>query len=145
MIRAAKPGVVCALAISLLLAACGSRTTEKDFLCPAQTGGSPCATISEADRGGNPRTEPVRERFADTLGKEMSQTPLAATGGKSGAGGSPAGMGDGGQAYAAAQYRIPEQVGTLWVAPHLDADGLLHEASFVHFVVQEARWASGRP
>ncbi|NPD15032.1 TraV family lipoprotein [Xinfangfangia sp. D13-10-4-6] len=145
MSLALHPGAICALLLPLVLAACGSGNTEKDFLCPAQTGGSPCATISEADRGGTPRTQPVEERFADTLGKEMSQTPLAATGGKAGAGGAPGGMGDGGQAYAAAQYRVPEQVGTLWVAPHLDADGLLHEAGFVHFVVQEARWASGRP
>lgn len=141
----ARIGAICSFAFPLLLAACGGRTTERDFLCPAQTGGSPCATISEADRGGNPGTEPVRERFADTLGKEMSQTPLSATGGKAGGPGTPGGMGDGGQAYTAAQYRIPEQVGTLWIAPHLDADGLLHEAAFVHFVVQEARWASGRP
>ncbi|MFC3058412.1 type IV conjugative transfer system lipoprotein TraV [Paenirhodobacter populi] len=140
----ASIGAICALLIALPLAGCGGNT-QKDFLCPAQTGGSPCTTISKADRGGAGRTEPVKERFADTLGKEMSQTPLVAATGKGAATAPLTAMGDGGIAYTAAQYRSPEEVGTLWVAPYLDPDGLLHEATFVHFVVREARWASGRP
>ncbi|MEH6772837.1 MAG: TraV family lipoprotein [Cereibacter changlensis] len=130
------------------LSACGSKNTEADFLCPAQTGGSPCSTIGEADGRRTATGAPVRERFADTLGKEMSRNPLGYGGGKGsgGAVGAPlSAMNDGGLSYTAAQYRVPEQVGTLWVAPHLDGEGLLHEATFVHFVVREAHWTSERP
>lgn len=137
-------GVFSTCLVALALAGCGSNT-QKDFLCPAQTGGSPCSTISDADRGGGGQTEPVRERFADTLGKEMSNAPLTSGSGKGTSVVPLDAMRDGGMSYAAARYRVPEEVGTLWVAPHLDADGLLHEATFVHFVVREARWASGRP
>lgn len=139
----AKPGALGAAASLLLLAACGGTTTEKDFLCPAQTGGSPCTTITRADPGGRMAAIPVRESRSDTRGKEISQAPLVVAAGKGG-GASLSAVGDGGMPYRAAQYRIPEQVGTLWIAPHLDADGLLHEAAFVHFVVREARWAQAR-
>lgn len=122
------------------LAACGGRTTERDFLCDAQVPGTPCATISDADIGGAGSARPVAERASDTLNREISQESLRA-GGKPGVSGMP----DGGQPYRAGQYRVPEQVGTLWIAPHEDADGLLHEASFVHFVVRPAHWASTRP
>lgn len=137
----AKPRALCALLVLPLLAACGGSTTEKDFLCPAQTGGSPCTTITRADPGGRIAAIPVRENPGDTRGKELSQAPLILAAGKGAARTPAASMGDGGMPYAAARYRIPEQVGTLWIAPHLDADGLLHEAGFVHFVVREARWA----
>ncbi|MDH2328356.1 TraV family lipoprotein [Cereibacter sp. SYSU M97828] len=136
------------LSIPLLSACAGASNTEKDFLCPAQTGnGSPCSTIGEADGRNQASKTPVAERFSDTLGKEMSRNPLTYASGKGGgsATGAPlTGMTDGGMAYTAAQYRVPEQVGTLWIAPHLDGEGLLHEATFVHFVVREAQWTSGR-
>lgn len=126
----------------LALAGCGGNT-QKDFLCPAQEGIA-CATISEADVGSGNSVTPVRETFGDTLGKEMSQSPLGVGSGKGGklTVVSQSSMGDGGAPYRAQQYRVPEEVGTLWIAPHRDADGLLYEASFVHFVVREARWAS---
>lgn len=144
MKTATHKGAVSALiSLSMLLSGCGGGTTEDDFLCPVVSGGSPCSTISAADTGGGTTVSPVRERFSDTLGKEMSQTPLGIGSGKGGGAGAPLNaMGDGGSAYAANQYRVPEQVGTLWIAPHQDADGLLYEATFVHFVVQEPRWAS---
>lgn len=142
-----KGAVIALTGLSFMLAGCGGSTTEKDFLCPVVSGGSPCSTISAADTGGGTRVVPVRERFSDTLGKELSQTPLGVGSGKGsvGAGAGLSAMGDGGMAYSAYKYRVPEQVGTLWIAPHQDADGLLHEARFVHFVVREPRWASGRP
>ena len=149
MTTATQKGAVSALfTLSMLLAGCGGSTTEKDFLCPVVSGGSPCSTISSADTGGGgTQVSPVQERFSDTLGKEMSQTPLGIGSGKAGsAAGAPLNaMPDGCMAYAANQYRVPAPVGTHWVAPHQDAEGLLHEATFVHFVVQEPRWASGRP
>ncbi|WP_219732754.1 TraV family lipoprotein [Cereibacter sphaeroides] len=76
--------------------------------------------------------------------RKMSQSPLGVGSGKGGklTVVSQSSMGDGGAPYRAQQYRVPEEVGTLWIAPHRDADGLLYEASFVHFVVREARWAS---
>lgn len=138
---------IAALAATPLLAACGASNTDKDFLCPVQTNGSPCATIGEADgRRQGAATTPVAERRGDTLGKEMSGTPLGIGSGKAVAAGAPlTGMKDGGIAYSALQYRTPEEVGTLWVAPHLDSDGLLHEATYVHFVVREAQWNAGQP
>ncbi len=126
----------------LAVAACGGRTTERDFLCDAQTPGQPCTTISQADVSSGAHTRPIAERATDTLNREIGQAPLIA---RSKQGSGTAAMPDGGQSYRAAQYRIPEQVGTLWIAPHEDADGLLHEASFVHFVVRPAHWASTRP
>lgn len=130
-------------AMTLLgLSACGSRTTERDFLCDAQTPGRPCATISEVDIGSGNLVRPVAERAGDTLNREISQAPLRATDKPNT---TIAAMRDGGQPYGAMQYRVPEQVGTLWIAPHQDAGGLLHEAAFVHFVVRPAHWAGARP
>lgn len=143
MMQGANPLVFSLFLASLALSACGANT-QKDFLCPAVSGGSPCSTISEADTGGGTSVTPVKERFNDTLGKEMSQTPLGIGKGKGSTGAPLSGLGDGGMAYNSSQYRVPEQTGTLWVAPHQDPDGLLYEATYIHFVVQEGRWASGR-
>lgn len=132
------------LMAALGLSGCGASNTEADFLCPVQVNGSPCSTIAEADGRGTAAVTPVAERRADTLARDLSQTPLGVTSGKA-SGGAYAAMGDGRPAYQAARYRVPEQVGTLWIAPHLDTDGLLHEATNVHFVVRPAQWASGRP
>ena len=57
--------------------------------------------------------------------------------------GFPSGMPSGGTPYVAKNYRLPEKLGVIWVAPHLDAAGLLHESTFVHFVIHEAEWAGG--
>lgn len=130
---------------ALALSGCGASNTEADFLCPVQVNGSPCSTIAEADGRGSVGVTPIAERQADTLARDLSQTPLGVTSGKAGGALPYAAMGDGGSAYQASRYRVPEQVGTLWIAPHLDNDGLLFEATNVHFVVRQARWTSGRP
>lgn len=129
------------------LAGCAASNTSDDFLCPVQVNGSPCATISEADGSGQSGVTPVSEQIGDTMSKQLSGAPLGISSGKLGKGavGAPlSAMGDGGFPYSARQYRTPEQVGTLWLAPHLDAEGLLHEATYVHFVVREAQWNAGR-
>ena len=119
---------------ALGLAGCGS-ATEKDFLCTAQEG-TPCATISAIDGTGADGIVTVTERPEDTAVKSLSQEPLYS--GK----GALAGVPDGGYPYNAALYHSPELVGTLWIAPILDGDGILEEARFVHFVLREGAWKS---
>lgn len=121
------------LSALLFVTACANSTTDADFLCEAQEG-SPCTTISAVDGTGASGVTSVAERPEDTAVKSLSQNPLFA--GKSGQSGQP----DGGFPYNAAAYRSPEVVGTLWIAPLLDDGGIMHEARFVHFVIQEGRW-----
>ena len=116
----------------LALAACGASNTEKDFLCPAQMG-SPCTTIAAAD-GGTTSGTPVQERGEDVLADGLTQAPL-----QPGKGAPTFGMGDGGFAYDAASYRLPEKVGTLWIAPHAEGETLF-EATYVHFLILPAAW-----
>ncbi len=112
---------------------CVASNTDKDFLCEAQAG-SPCTTISAVDGTGAAGVTSVQERPEDTAVKSLAQNPLFA--GKGNVTGAP----DGGFPYNAAAYRSPEVVGTLWIAPILDEGGILHEARFVHFVIQEGHW-----
>ncbi|OUS06294.1 hypothetical protein A9Q96_09980 [Rhodobacterales bacterium 52_120_T64] len=131
------------LTISAGLAGCsvGSSNTEGDFLCEAQIG-SPCTTISGVDGSGAAAIVALAEQVQDTLAGEMSQDPLPT--GKGGIGSSTASAMNGGTAgYNPTRYRQPEILGTLWIAPYLDDESILHEATNVHFVVQEAHW-SGR-
>ena len=136
---AAFAGVTCPprgllLACALLgLGACATSNTEKDFLCPAQMG-SPCTTIAAADGGGAAAGIPLQERGEDVLAGSLTQTQL-----QPGKGAPTSGMGDGGFAYDAASYRLPEKVGTLWVAPHAEGETLF-EATYVHFLILPAAW-----
>ena len=118
------------------LSACGTSTTEKDFLCPAQTG-SPCTTISDADGANVGGGKSVRERREDSLSDNLTQEPLRV--GKIGGQNAAAGLGDGGFAYDAGAYRLPEKVGTVWIAPHSEG-GALYEATYVHFLIMPAAW-----
>ena len=124
-----------ALCLAVALGACASSNTERDFLCPAQMG-SPCTTIASAD-GAGASGQPVQERGEDTLADGLTQSPLS--NGKAGTSGPAAPMGDGGFAYDAASYRLPEKVGTLWIAPHAEGE-TLYEATFVHFLILPAAW-----
>jgi conjugal transfer pilus assembly protein TraV len=126
------PGVLLACAL-LGLSACAASNTEKDFLCPAQMG-SPCTTIAAADGGGAAAGRPLQERGEDVLAGSLTQTPL-----QPGKGAPTSGMGDGGFAYDAASYRLPEKVGTLWIAPHAEGETLF-EATYVHFLILPAAW-----
>ena len=119
-----------------ILSACATTNTDKDFLCTAQQG-SPCTTIAAVDGTGSVPASPVTERLEDTLTDQLSQEDLK-TGKTTAARGA---MKDGGHSYNAARYRVPEQVGTLWIAPFLDQDGILHESRFVHFVIAVGHWA----
>lgn len=121
------------LMLALLTAGCATANTDKDFLCAAQAG-SPCTTIAAVDGTGTAGVTSLRERPEDTAVKSLTQDPLPA--GKGTAPGQP----DGGFPYNAAAYRSPEVVGTLWIAPVLDDGGIMHEARFVHFVIQEGHW-----
>lgn len=127
--------LVCISAL-VLVTACAS-SNEADFLCGAQTG-QPCASMSEVDGTSASGGRSIQEAEADTQAKSLSQPPLTA--GKGGASPGPAG----GAPYASAQYRIPEVTGRLWVAPYLDDGEILHEGTYVHFVVREARWGTRR-
>lgn len=129
---------LCILPVIVMLSACSAGNVEKDFLCSAQTG-TPCTSLSDIDGGlaGSTAT-PVAEDDVDTQNKSLSRDPLSF--GKGGqvvsrlSGGSPA--------YQSARYRIPEKTGRLWLAPRLDDAEVLHEATFVHFVLREAQWGT---
>lgn len=130
--------------VGILSGCAGASNTEADFLCSAQVG-TPCTTMSEADRGYQAsRATPVKESITDAMSAAISQASLPRTASKGTATASrtPDGMRDGGAPYWSGNYRIPEQLGTVWIAPYLDDAGLLHEATYVHFVVQEARWGN---
>lgn len=131
-----EPRVISKLLALALLSGCGlGSNTEKDFLCSAQSG-KPCTTISASDGTGSNGVVSLAERPEDSAVKSLSQNPLWA-----GKGGS-LGLPDGGNPYNASAYRSPEIVGTLWIAPLLDEGGILHEARFVHFVIQKGAWKS---
>ena len=126
----------------LALAGCEANyaNIEKDFLCEAQLG-TPCTTMAEADGSGGGKTRTLAERPEDTMAGTLSQNPLM--GGKAGrAGGVPAGLNDGGSSYAPKAYRLPEKLGSAWVAPYLDEAGVLHEATWIHFILMDAEWGS---
>lgn len=132
----------------VVLSACagaGASNTEADFLCSAQVG-TPCTTMSEADQGyAASRATPIKESITDSMSAAITQASLPHTASKGTtktASRTPQGMRDGGAPYWSGNYRVPEQLGTVWIAPYLDDGGLLHEATYVHFVVQEARWGN---
>ena len=133
MTRSRFPAILVAC---LLMSACGTSTTEKDFLCPAQTG-QPCTTIADADGSVVSSGKSLRERDPDALADGLSETPLMS--GKGGKAEPMTVMGDGGFAYEANQYRLAEKVGTLWIAPHAEGDALF-EATYVHFLILPAEW-----
>jgi len=130
---------------TLALSGCAgfqASNTEANFLCEAQLG-TPCTTMAEADGGGHGAVTSLKEARTDSQNASLSQDPLL--GGKSVSKEgvlNVSGMRDGGTPYWAGNYRVPERLGTLWVAPYLDENGLLHEATFVHFVINEARWGN---
>ena len=36
--------------------------------------------------------------------------------------------------------RLPDEIGRVWIAPFVDADGIYREASWVRVVIAPARW-----
>jgi type IV conjugative transfer system lipoprotein TraV len=118
----------------LLVSGCGANTSS-DFLCPAQIG-SPCATISEADHSNRADVVLVAQSDAQRAMGQLAQASLGA----SGATGPFASMPDGGQAGQGGQFRTPEVVARAWIAPYLDAGGILHESQYIYFVMAESRW-----
>jgi len=115
---------------------------EKDGLCGAQLG-QPCTSIQQADSGAS--LQPYRtftESKSDRQNSQLTQNrlPGSSTKTKVGKATVAAGAPDGGAPYHVASYRVPERLGTLWLAPRLDDAGVFHEATFVHFVVRGASW-----
>lgn len=115
---------------------------EDDSLCQAQLG-QPCTSIQQADKGS--RLQPYRtfkETQRDVQAGQLSQDklPVASTKSKTAARTAAAGAPNGGAPYHVASYRVPERLGTLWLAPRLDDAGIFHEATYVHFVVRGASW-----
>jgi len=132
----------CLAAVSACTDATGLNA-ESDGLCAAQLG-QPCTTIQQADRGGA-SLQPYKtfqETAQDTRNSQLSQKtlPVASAKGKTTTRTAAAGAPNGGPPYHVASYRIPERLGTLWLAPRLDDGGVFHEAGFVHFVVRGASW-----
>lgn len=125
------------LSAAVALAGCDAANTEADFLCGAQTG-TPCQSLSDVDGSSSITATPVAERVQDTRASTLSQNPLINAKGRKGA--VALSLPDGGVAYVSQQYRIPEKTGTLWIAPRQDEAEILHQATFVHFVIWDARW-----
>ena len=125
------------LVFAVALTGCGDGNTEKNFLCGAQTG-QPCRTMAEIDGAGAVGGSTIAENGQDSQNDRLTQPIL--TGGKSGS--TVAGVPAGGTPYQSAQYRIPEKTGRLWLPPYLDEAEILHEGTYAHFVVREARWGA---
>lgn len=119
------------------VAGCTSGNTEADFLCGAQTG-QPCATLSDIDGTSTSSGITLAEAAVDGQNRTLTQDILPA--GKAGT--AVAGVPAGGTPYQSARYRIPEKTGRLWLPPYLDSNKILHEGTYVHFVVTEARWGA---
>ncbi|MEP2780812.1 MAG: TraV family lipoprotein [Pseudoruegeria sp.] len=119
------------------LSACAG-SSESDFLCGAQEG-QPCQTLSDVDGTSSSGGAPVAELPGDAQGDTITQPPLF--GGKTKGTKTTASLRDGGAPYVSAQYRVPEKTGTLWIAPRKQ-DEILHEATYVHFVIWAAHWGN---
>lgn len=132
-----KPALTAVFVLGV--AGCTVGNTEENFLCGAVEG-QPCASLSEVDgSGAGASTRSLAERPEDSRSATLSQSPLF--------GGKPldatvAGLGDGGAPYQSSRYRIPEKTGALWIAPRLDDQAILYEATYVHFVIREASWGN---
>lgn len=119
-----------AIAALVALSAC-STNKNSDFLCPPQAGGgTSCVTLAQADGQARTGVRPV----------PVSSSRSAASGVAAPAGAPRSAILGLGSRSEAAQFRQPEVVGTLWVAPYLDQGGLLHSEQSVMFVVVPARW-----
>ena len=123
--------------LAVALTGCGGGNTENNFLCGAQTG-QPCRTIAEIDGAGAVGGSTIAENGQDSQNDRLAQPILA--GAKSGA--AIVGVPAGGTPYQSARYRIPEKTGRLWLPPYLDEAEILHEGTYAHFVVREARWGA---
>lgn len=145
---------------SALLTGCAATNHSNDFNCGAVTG-TPCQSIAVADGGSNQSTRQLvvpkngnttksydpepRNKFRDLFfgnklntGLSNPEWPTNAENAKLGIAGSrnlPSSR------YKPELQRIEERLGTLWVASYLDGDNVLHDASYVHFVINNARWA----
>lgn len=111
------------------LAGCATLTganTQDDFLCEAQIG-SPCATIAQVDGGSSEATVAIQEHEGDQLYRSSAKPEGE-------------GLNASYQAYDGAEYRVPELVSELWIAPYLDGNNILHESRVIHFVLREASW-----
>lgn len=122
---------------AVALSGCGHGNNEKNFLCGAQTG-QPCRTMAEIDGAGAVGGSTIAENGQDSQNDRLTQPILAD--GKSGS--AIVGVPTGGTPYQSAQYRIPEKTGRLWLPPYLDEAEILHEGTYAHFVVREARWGA---
>lgn len=105
------------LAAALLaLAACTAGNTDTDFLCGAEEG-QPCRTMGQVDG---------RATVSRSSAQPASQARTTASQVVSGE----------------TRTRLPERTGRMWVAPHLDERGVVHEGATVQFVVRSPRWAT---
>ena len=129
--------LVLLIIVALGISGCSIGNTESDFLCRAQTG-QPCATLSEIDGTASVLGGSIPENASDSQNKDLTQATLPV--GKGGA--EIAGVPAGGAPYQSIRYRIPEKTGRLWMPPYLDDSEILHEGTYVHFVVQDARWGA---
>lgn len=118
---------------------------ENDALCGAQLG-APCTTIQQADgtQGALQPFTTYAETQRDQQNSQLSQKRLPGTEGKTKVVGKTtsvaSGAPDGGTPYYVQSYRVPEKLGTLWVAPYLGQDGIFREATHLHFVVRPGSW-----
>ena len=127
--------IIVAVALFGTLSACAGNRNS-DFQCPPQVGGgTSCVTLAQADAQVRTGVAPVT---ASSSGGGRTATAAATT-----PAGAPRSAIPGlGARSDAAQFRQPEVVGRIWVAPYLDQAGLLHSEQSVMFVVTPARWVA---
>ena len=151
----------------IILSACSIGSNhEKNFECQAVQG-SPCQTIATADgsdggsaklvtpAGGNTVEpyNPPKQTFFGKLGfgnrgnynTDRVSNPELPTMAENARHSTFTGRNLPASRYNAVAQRVPELLGTLWVASYLDEENILHDASYVHFVVREAGWANVSP
>ena len=140
-----------ALAATVVLAGCASSLSgvggTQGYACKAPIGAQ-CTSVSGVYANAAPMAhravyEALRQQQAQ-LATPPVATPSAVTQASTPPGASmpPAFRPSTGMASIAtpAALRSPPRVVRLWIAPWEDADGDLHDASFVHVVVDTGRW-----
>ena len=140
-----------ALATAIALGGCASSLSgvgsTESFACKAPVGAQ-CTSISGVYANANPLgTRSALETPAppqSLLAKTPGSTPAPKTQGPAPLEAAPARtsttMANTTAAPTPTALRSPPRVIRLWIAPWEDADGDLHEASFLHVVVDTGRW-----
>ena len=111
------------------LTSCSSTVSKEWSKCRSNESKLGCANISDADQAYSkiskdqkfPITQITNLEKISEKGGSLTLTP-----------------GQGDQEYN--MIRIPEKVGRIWLAPYIDNNGNIHEASYVKVIDQSSKW-----